>query len=263
VLILTYKQRLLLLFLCLEKQGADLMAEQFLNRLNKLEEKIDGLGETLKRMITILSETTEVRSEVRVAKDEILDAIKKSMAKQPPPPEPQQKVTELISTEFAKIEEMITEFQNQIDASFQELLEPRFQQFQEEVRALLLSTPAPPPAAPAAPTKPATEAITPSETTPAIPAEPISATKSMKIAEHLQTILKALKMGCKSGDVLDTIAEAKDNISKIVESDPISVKIDKWASDVGKTPRRKELQARDILKIKKQLRKEIDRYSPA
>ncbi len=53
------------------------MAEEFLNRLNKLEEKIDGLGETLMRMITILGNVTEVKSDVRMAKDEILEEFKK------------------------------------------------------------------------------------------------------------------------------------------------------------------------------------------
>ena len=138
------------------------------------------------------------------------------------------------------------------------MIEPKLQQFQEEVRALILSAPASAPTAPAISEAPAS-----ADTASAIPAAPISATKSMKIAEYLQTILESLKMGCKSGDVLEAIADAKDNIGKIVESDPITVKIDKWASEVSKTPKRKELQARDILKIKKELREEIDKYSPA
>ncbi|MHA2187418.1 MAG: hypothetical protein ACW99V_04190, partial [Candidatus Thorarchaeota archaeon] len=65
------------------------MAEQFLNRLDKIEEKIEGLGETLKRMITILGTVTEIKSEVRQAKDETLDAIKK----QPKPAATQQSMT--------------------------------------------------------------------------------------------------------------------------------------------------------------------------
>lgn len=243
------------------------MAEQFLNKLTKLEEKIDGLGETLKRMVTILSEVTEIKSEIRMTKDEILEVIKSSAAAVPPPAEPQENVAELVAGEFSKIhgmiegiQGMIEGIQGQMDSKLQELIEPRFQQFQEEVRALILSAPAPA-AAPAAPT--ATAAPAPAEAAPAVPSAPISATKSMEIAEQLQAILKSLKMGCKAGDVLDAIAESKDNISKIVESDPITVKIDKWAGEVGKTPRRKELQARDILKIKKELRAEIDKYSPA
>ena len=51
------------------------MAEQFLSRLNKMEESINQLGETLKRMITILGTVTEIKSEVRTAKDEILQAL--------------------------------------------------------------------------------------------------------------------------------------------------------------------------------------------
>ena len=236
------------------------MAEQFLNKLTKLEEKIDGLGETLKRMVTILGEVTEIKSEIRMAKEEILDTIKNLIASIPATVEPQGNVSELIASEFAKIHEMVVGIENQVGSRIQELIEPKFQQFQEEVRALILSAPAPS----AAPTASfASEAPTSPAAASTIPAAPISATKSMKIAEYLQTILESLKMGCKSGDVLEAIADAKDNIGKIVESDPITVKIDKWAGEVSKTPKRKELQARDILKIKKELREEIDKYSPA
>ena len=231
------------------------MAEQFLNKLTKLEEKIDGLGETLKRMVTILGEVTEIKSEIRMTKEEILDAIRKTMASIPAPIQPQENVSELITGEFSKIHEMVAGIEDQVSMKIQELIEPKFQQFQEEVRALILSAPTPAPVISEAPTS--------ADTASAIPAAPISATKSMKIAEHLQAILESLKMGCKSGDVLDAIAESKDNISKVVESDPITVKIDRWASEVAKTPKRKELQARDILKIKKELREEIDKYSPA
>ena len=234
------------------------MAEQFLNKLAKLEEKIDGLGETLKRMVTILSEVTEIKSEIRMTKEEILDTIKNTMASISTPAAPQENVSEIIAGEFAKIHEMVAGIEDQVGSRVQELIEPKLQQFQEEVRALILSAPASAPTAPVISEAPAS-----ADTASAIPAAPISATKSMKIAEYLQTILESLKMGCKSGDVLEAIANAKDNIGKIVESDPITVKIDKWASEVSKTPKRKELQARDILKIKKELREEIDKYSPA
>jgi hypothetical protein len=234
------------------------MAEQFLSKLTKIEEKIDGLGETLKRMVTILSEVTEIKSEIRLAKDEVLDLIKNSIPASPPSAEPHENIADQMSGEFSKIQDMITGIQEQMDSKIQELIEPKFQQFQEEVRALILSAPAQ-----ATPAAVGTEASAASEAAPSISAAPVSAAKSMKIAEHLQTILGSLKMGCKAGDVLDTIAESREQITKIVESDPITVKIDKWTSEVGKTRRRKELQARDILKIKKELRKEIKKYSPA
>ncbi|MHA2023643.1 MAG: hypothetical protein ACTSWQ_08285, partial [Candidatus Thorarchaeota archaeon] len=51
------------------------MAEQFLSRLNQIEDSINQLGETLKRMITILGSVTEMKSDIRVAKDEILQAL--------------------------------------------------------------------------------------------------------------------------------------------------------------------------------------------
>jgi len=39
--------------------------------------------------------------------------------------------------------------------------------------------------------------------------------------------------------------------------------MDKWAGTVSKYPKRKELQARDILKIKKDIKAEIPKYRPA
>jgi hypothetical protein len=85
----------------------------------------------------------------------------------------------------------------------------------------------------------------------------------MGIAAQLEAIVATLKMGCKAGTVLDQMASSKAEIIKIVPSDPIMVKIDKWNGIVAAVPRRKELQARDILKIKKEMKKEIKRYQPA
>jgi hypothetical protein len=39
--------------------------------------------------------------------------------------------------------------------------------------------------------------------------------------------------------------------------------MDKWAGVVSAYPKRKELQARDILKLKKDLKAEIPKYRPA
>ena len=62
------------------------MAEQFLSRLNKMEDSINQLGETLKRMITILGTVTEIKSEVRTAKDEIIQALANSPSAAPAAP---------------------------------------------------------------------------------------------------------------------------------------------------------------------------------
>ena len=70
-------------------------------------------------------------------------------------------------------------------------------------------------------------------------------------------------MGCKAGDVLDKMAEVKATISKLVPSDPIMVHIDKWAGVVGGYQKRKEIQARDIIQLKKEIRAEIPKYRPA
>jgi hypothetical protein len=85
----------------------------------------------------------------------------------------------------------------------------------------------------------------------------------MQIAGHLNSIVKSLKMGCKAGPVLTTMEEAKESILKIVPSDPIMVAIDRWAGVVGGYQKRKELQARDILKLKKEIKAEIPKYQPA
>jgi len=85
----------------------------------------------------------------------------------------------------------------------------------------------------------------------------------MKVADQLELITKSLKMGCIAGDVLDTMTEVKAEIMKIVPSDPIMVKIDKWAGIVAAYPKRHELQARDILKLKKDLKAETPKYRPA
>ena len=67
-------------------------------------------------------------------------------------------------------------------------------------------------------------------------------------------------MGCIAGDVLDALAESKAAIMKIVPSDPIMVHIDRWASIVGGYQKRKEIQARDIIQLKKEIKAEISKY---
>ena len=121
--------------------------------------------------------------------------------------------------------------------------------------------PAPVPASPTpAPTP--TPAPEPAPTTAAAPSS-VSANTAMQIADQLQLIVKSLKMGCKAGDVLDKMAEVKAAISKLVPSDPIMVHIDKWAGVVGGYQKRKEIQARDIIQLKKEIRAEIPKYRPA
>ncbi len=132
------------------------------------------------------------------------------------------------------------------------------------VPAPIIAPPTTPSPAPAP-----TPAPAPSQVAPAPVEAPIAAGgsvspyASMQIAAQLEAIVATLKMGCKAGTVLDQIASSKAEIIKIVPSDPIMVKIDKWNGIVAAVPRRKELQARDILKIKKEMKKEIKRYQPA
>ena len=56
------------------------MAEQFLSRLEKIEASIDSLGEMLTRMITPLRTVTELKSDVRVVKDEIIEELNEEIS---------------------------------------------------------------------------------------------------------------------------------------------------------------------------------------
>ncbi|MHA1934394.1 MAG: hypothetical protein ACW97A_03850 [Candidatus Thorarchaeota archaeon] len=247
------------------------MAEQFLNRLDKIEKKIEGLGETLKRMITILGTVTEIKSEVRQAKDETLDAIKN----QPQPAVSQSGMTSEEVGQIVQIE--VTSLGNALNQSIEFLKGELQAAIMELAQSIPLS---PPPAAPAPAPKPKPKPKPKPEPTPEPepvappPVEPasepapmatgtLSADKGMKIADQLDIILKSLRMGCKAGPVLEIIAESKEEILKIVPSDPIMIKIDKWSGVVANYSKRHELQAKDILKLKKDLRAEIPKYRPA
>lgn len=237
------------------------MAEQFLGRLTKIEESINQLGETLKRMITILGTVTEIKSEVRSAKDEIIAALGKQ-AKATPGPDNQEDLANMVVQEVGAIRVFVQE---------------SMEKLRNEMLQIIENMPAPAPAAPppVAPTPTPAPAVapapapvpepTPEPTPAAVAAAPSSvpADRAMQIADHLNSIVKSLKMGCKAGDVLDAMAEAKAAITKIVPSDPIMVHIDRWAGVVGGYQKRKELQARDILKLKKEIKAEIPKYRPA
>jgi len=253
------------------------MAEQFLSRLDKMDDSINQLGETLKRMITILGTVTEIKSEVRIAKDEILQAL--SNLPTAAPPEPVIDNTD----EYAK---MVIQEVGSVRVFVQEAVETLRDEMTgfltEMIKSLETAAPAPVAPAPTPEPTPTPEPVAPAPTpepipeptpTPApieTPAEPVApvassipADRAMQVADQLEIILKSLKMGCVSGKVLDTMAEARVEIEKIVPSDPIMVKMDKWAGTVSKYPKRKELQARDILKIKKDIKAEIPKYRPA
>jgi septum formation topological specificity factor MinE len=229
------------------------MAEQFLSKLTKIEESINQLGETLKRMITILSSVTEIKSDVRASKDEIIAALGKQ-AQATPTPDNQEALASMVVQEVGAIrvfiQESIENLRNEMIAIIDNMPVPT-----------QAPAPAPVPASPTpAPTP--TPAPEPAPTTAAAPSS-VSANTAMQIADQLQLIVKSLKMGCKAGDVLDKMAEVKAAISKLVPSDPIMVHIDKWAGVVGGYQKRKEIQARDIIQLKKEIRAEIPKYRPA
>lgn len=238
------------------------MAEQFLNRLKDIEKSIGALDETLKRMITILGAMTEIRSDIRMTKDEILDAIKAAPKGGTGSAPDMDEIAVLIKGQFDTIGKFIND---------------AMESTKDDIFAAMKQIPAPAAAAPVArppPTpKPApTPAPTPEPPAPEIvvtPAAPSPATvtipadKAMKIADELDNIVASLKMGCKAGKVLEQMEDSKAAILKVVETDPVLVKIDQWQGLVAGYEKRKELQARDILKLKKEMRKEIPKYRPA
>ncbi|MFW9802591.1 MAG: hypothetical protein ACFFFC_08070 [Candidatus Thorarchaeota archaeon] len=238
------------------------MAEQFLSRLQDIEKAIAGLDETLKRMVTILANMDEIRSDIRLTKEELLDAIKAMPAPSSDSGGDLDHVADLVKGQFDQIATFIGEA---VEAMKDDIVDA-MKRIQAAAPPAVVATPAPAPTAAPAPAAPAPApepeiVVTqpaPTPTTVTVPAD-----KAMMIADELDHIVASLKMGCKAGDVIDQIDESKANILKFVESDPVMIKIDQWKGIVAAYPKRKELQARDILKIKKGIRAEIPKYRPA
>jgi hypothetical protein len=239
------------------------MAEQFLNRLNQIEDSINQLGETLKRMITILGSVTEIKSDIRVAKEEILQGLSSlpAPAAAAPVDDNTDEFAKMVVQEVGAVRVFVQESVESLKNDMMDILAD----LSERIDAVASAPPAPaapatvaPAAAPAPSPEPVAGSPAAETITAAVPAD-----RAMKVADQLDRITKSLKMGCIAGDVLDTMNEVKAEITKIVPSDPIMVKIDKWAGVVAAYPKRHELQARDILKLKKDLKAETPKYRPA
>ncbi|MFQ5833299.1 MAG: hypothetical protein ACE5H4_11385 [Candidatus Thorarchaeota archaeon] len=229
------------------------MAEEFLKRLTGIEKSIAALDDTLKRMITILGAMTEIRSDIRMSKDEILEAVTKTSKTGGESGVNMEEIAALIKGQFDTIGKFINDaIEGTRDDLFAALKE--IPAAAPPVAARKPAAPAPKPSSPEVVASPA--ASQPTSVT-------VSADKAMKIADEIDNIIASLKMGCKSGEVLDQMEESREAIMKIVETDPVLVKLDKWQSLVAGYPKRKELQARDILKLKKEMRAEIPKYRPA
>jgi hypothetical protein len=236
------------------------MAEQFLNRLKDIEKSIGALDETLKRMITILGAMTEIRSDIRLAKDEILDAIKAAPAGGGGTAPDMDEIAVLIKGQFDTIGKFINDA---MESTRTDILAAMKQMPAAAAPApAARPAPAPKPAPTTTPEPPSPKIVVtpaaPAPTTVSIPAD-----KAMKIADELDNIVASLKMGCKAGKVLEQMEDSRAEILKVVETDPILVQLDKWQGVVANYEKRKELQARDILKLKKEMRKEIPKYRPA
>jgi len=232
------------------------MAEQFLSRLTEIESSIASLGETLKRMVTLLSALNEIKSEVRIATEQIMTAIQ-TIPQAQAEAGIQEKTIAAIRGDLANLSTSVT---STLD-SFRQEIQTMVQNIPAPASAPTIApvtTPSPAPAPAPAPVQ-----VAPAQVEAPIAAGSVSPHAGMQIAAQLEAIIATLKMGCKAGVVLDQMASSKAEITKIVPSDPIMVKIDSWNGIVSAVPRRKELQARDILKIKKEMKKEIKRYQPA
>ncbi|MHA1741642.1 MAG: hypothetical protein ACTSVD_06065 [Candidatus Thorarchaeota archaeon] len=263
------------------------MAEQFLSRLAEIEKKVEGLGETLRRMVTILTAVTEIKSEMAVMRDQILSAIGTSEGSAPEAKLSEELAQLVVAEVRAARDEILSAVSSgQVSGApagpgtdteqiaemiktemgfLGKFLGERIEAFKEELLQAIQSSQ---PAAPAAP--PTVDVGVPAQTPPPPPAHAppppagshLPLEKGMKVAEQLERIIKAMKMGCVAGDVLEVMTDAKAEIMKITPSDPIMVKIDKWTSVVAAYSKRHELQARDILKLKKEIREEIPKYRP-
>ncbi len=236
------------------------MAEQFLSRLKDIEKSIGALDDTLKRMVTILANMDEIRSDIRLTKDEILEAIKATPAPSSDSGGNLDHVAVLVKGQFDQIATFIGEA---LEAMKDDMV-VAMKEIQAAAPPVVMAAPAPKAAtAPAAPAPAPEPEIVVTQPAPMPTTVTIPADKAMKIADELDNIIASLKMGCKAGDVIDQIDDSKANIQKIVESDPVMIKIDQWKGIVAAYPKRKELQARDILKIKKGIRAEVPKYRPA
>ncbi len=235
------------------------MAEQFLNRLNKMDESIKQLGETLKRMITILGTVTEIKSEVRVAKEEVIKAISALPKAAPAQHDHSDELAKMVVEEVGAVRVFVQQAAESLRNEMIELLQEMISNVQVQQVAAPVARPAPAPAPKASARETAPTSVQEEEIA-SVPTS-LPADRSLKIADELTTIMNSLKMGCVAGDVLEVLSLAKDSIMSTVPSDPIMVKIDKWVGLVGNYPKRNELQARDVIKLKKDLKEEISRYS--
>ncbi|MHA2003700.1 MAG: hypothetical protein ACW960_06275 [Candidatus Thorarchaeota archaeon] len=237
------------------------MAEQFLSRLQDIEKSISGLDDTLKRMVTILANMDEIRSDIRLTKDEILEAIKSAPAPSSDSGGDLDHIATLVKGQF----DQIATFIGQALEAMKDDMIVAMKEIQAAAPPAVVAAPAPAsaPRAAAAPAPAPEPEIVVTQPAPTPATVTIPADKAMMIADELDNIITSLKMGCKAGDVIDQIDDSKANIQKIVESDPVMIKIDQWKGIVAAYPKRKELQARDILKIKKGIRAEVPKYRPA
>jgi hypothetical protein len=121
------------------------MAEQFLGRLTKIEDSINQLGETLKRMITILGTVTEIKSEVRVAKDEIIAALEKQ-AQAAPAADNQEALASMVVQEVGAIRVFVQESMEKLRNEMLEIIKEMPAPVAPAAPAPVAPTPTPTPA---------------------------------------------------------------------------------------------------------------------
>ncbi len=209
-------------------------------------------------MITILGTVTEIKSEVRAAKEEIIRALASKPAAAPIEHDHTDELAKMVVQEGGDVRVFVQQSMESLKNDMVELLQVMI----ANVEKVQIATPSAQSKAPASAAPRRAPAPVYEESEEQVPSS-IPADRSMKIGDELTGVLSSLKMGCVSGDVLDAMTLAKESIMKTVPSDPIMVKIDKWVELVSNYPRRNQLQARDVVKLKKELKEEIQKYSLA
>ncbi len=234
-------------------------------------------------MAIILASVTDLKTDVKAAKTEILAGLGSARRSQDDPHATEEVVSLMVSELQATKDQLLTTMNDVISAlsaakgqgDVGRVIDGRMKELgdmiKESIEGLKLelyeTIEASRPPAPAAVSvyseEPPEEMPTAARAVAAPVASSLSADRGMKVAEQLERIVDSMKMGCLAGDVLDIMNEAKTEITKIVPSDAIMVKIDKWAGLVGSYSRRHQLQAKDIVKLKKEIKEEIPKYRPA
>ena len=216
------------------------MAEVFLQRLEHIENSIKDINDSMSRLVKLFSSFTEIKVDMEAFKNEIIERIERI----------ESKVASNVAGEGTGISIDLSAFEEKFEALNQKL---------EAIEAKLeeISTSGVKPSAPVegAPSEAETFAIPGSPTEGlAIPPD-----RAKPVVDILKGIIASMHFGVTSGELIDKMTEAKNDIMKYLPSDPVLVKIDQWVNMLMNTPKRNEVKAREIRLLKTEVNSEIER----